>query len=279
MTGDALVSHIQRYSLHDGPGIRTVVFFKGCPLRCRWCCNPETQRREREVSYRPARCIGQAACGSCAVACPVAAVAFPSGSVATIDRERCTACFRCVSACPSRALKAEGEWKTAEEIIDVVERDAAFYLHGNGGLTLSGGEPLLQGTFLTDLLQKAKRRRLHVAMETCGYGNYTLLAAAASYLDLILFDIKSLDRDKHVAYTGQPNDLILENFNRLCTDFPSLDKVVRTPVIPGFNDTPVDLEQIRTLLRGHPNVRHETLPYHRFGVEKYAMLGRTYALP
>jgi pyruvate formate lyase activating enzyme len=168
----------------------------------------------------------------------------------------------------------EGEWMTADEILDVSEKDAAFYNYGNGGLTLSGGEPLMQGAFLTDILQKAKKRRLNLAMETCGYGSYAVLVAAAACLDTILFDIKTLDRERHILYTGHPNDLILQNFERLCTDFPRLDKFVRTPLIPGFNDAPDDLREIRALLHGRPNVRHEILPYHRLGEEKYRMLGR-----
>jgi pyruvate formate lyase activating enzyme len=168
----------------------------------------------------------------------------------------------------------EGKWMTADEILDAAEKDAAFYNYGDGGLTLSGGEPLMQGAFLTEVLQKAKKRRLHLAMETCGYGSYDILAASAACLNTILFDIKTLDRERHILYTGRPNDLILQNFERLCADFPLLDKHVRTPLIPGFNDSPDDLPQIRALLHGRPHVYHEILPYHRLGETKYHMLGR-----
>jgi pyruvate formate lyase activating enzyme len=168
-----------------------------------------------------------------------------------------------------------GEWKTADEILDLAERDAVFYNHGDGGLTLSGGEPLMQGTFLIRLLEKAKERRLHVAMETCGYGEYAVLAAAAAGLDTLFFDIKSLDRERHIAATGHSNDRILKNFECLCADFPALDKRVRTPVIPGFNDAPEDIRKIRDYLHLRPNVHFETLPYHRLGEEKYKSLGRT----
>jgi pyruvate formate lyase activating enzyme len=172
----------------------------------------------------------------------------------------------------------EGEKKTVTELLDWVEKDAAFYSHGDGGLTLSGGEPLLQGAFLLNLLKKAKERRLHVAVETCGYGEYAVLHAVAVYLDAILFDIKSLNREKHLAYTGKSNGLILDNFERLCVDYPHLDKLVRTPVIPGFNDTPEEIREILAFLRGRTNVRFEALPYHRFGEGKYSALGRTYAM-
>jgi pyruvate formate lyase activating enzyme len=275
MTERALISHIQRYSLHDGPGIRTVVFFKGCPLRCRWCCNPETQRAQRELFFRVNRCIGQEACGFCAAVCPAGAIAFLPGGASRVNRTQCTACFRCVSCCPSGARETSGEWKTADEILDLVERDAAFYHHGNGGLTLSGGEPLMQGAFLVHLLKKARERRLHTVMETCGYGEYDLLATAAAGLDTLFFDLKSLDRERHIAATGHSNDRILKNFERLCADFPALDKRVRTPLIPGFNDAPEELRNIRAYLRCRPNVRFETLPYHRLGEEKYKSLGRT----
>lgn len=274
MAERALVTNIQRYSLHDGPGIRTVVFFKGCPLRCRWCCNPETQRRERELACRTDRCIGQAACGLCAAACPSGAIRFSREGRSVTDRQRCTACFRCLPCCPSRARTVEGKWMSADEILEVAERDAVFYSYGDGGLTLSGGEPLMQGGFLTDLLQKARKRRLHLAMETCGYGRYDVLAAAAASLNTILYDIKTLDCQRHILYTGRPNDLILQNFERLCADFPHLDKQIRTPLIPDFNDSPDELQKIRDLLHGRPNVRHETLPYHRLGEEKRRMLAR-----
>jgi pyruvate formate lyase activating enzyme len=175
-------------------------------------------------------------------------------------------------------MKVEGEKKTVTEILDEVEKDAAFYNHGDGGLTLSGGEPLSQGVFLLDLLKKAKERRIHLAIETCGYGDYTLLHAVAAHLDVILFDIKSLNREKHLAYTGKSNDLILDNFERLCTDYPHLDKLVRTPVIPGFNDRPEEMQEILTFLHGRTNVRFEALPYHRFGEGKYKALGRPYLM-
>jgi pyruvate formate lyase activating enzyme len=231
-----------------------------------------------ELSYRPNQCIGKAACGYCADVCSFGAVTFAGSGVSIVDREVCTGCFRCVAACPSKARKVEGDRKTADEILDSVEQDAAFYKHGDGGLTLSGGEPLMQGTFLLDLLKKAKERRLHTAMETCGYGDYATLNAAAHCLDVILFDIKSLNREKHIAYTGKSNELILRNFEQLCSAFPTLDKFVRTPVIPGFNDTPEDLREISTYLRGRPGVRFETLPYHRLGEGKYRALGRPFEM-
>jgi pyruvate formate lyase activating enzyme len=266
------VFNIQYYSLHDGAGIRTVVFLKGCPLRCRWCCNPESQRPEPELFFIKKRCIGFERCGLCAAACPSGAIGRNGGAVC-IDRTHCAACavFPCSAACPAKALEVKGREMTAEAILDAVEREEIFYHHGGGGLTLSGGEPLMQGEAIIELLRKAKQRRLNTAMETCGYGNYVLLREAARYLDALFFDIKSLDDTKHIEWTGVSNKPILENFSALRSGFPGLQLMARTPVIPGFNDTPEDLERIRRAAGPF----HEMLPFHGWGEWKYEALGRT----
>ncbi|MDR3254204.1 MAG: glycyl-radical enzyme activating protein [Synergistaceae bacterium] len=281
MGESAIVFNVQRYSLHDGPGIRTVVFFKGCPLRCRWCCNPESQRPEREVSYLSEKCIGKKACGFCGDACRRGAIFFggfrsPEDGKAIIDRALCDDCLSCAAVCPSKAIKVEGEAMTISEILDAVEKDGLFYDNGGGGLTVSGGEPLAQGSFLVDLLAAAKKMRINTAMETCGYGDYRTLCDAASYLDTIMFDIKSLNAERHVHYTGASNDLIVSNFESLCRDFPGLKKIVRTPFIPRFNDNVEEKRAISGFLAGRPNVKFEALAYHRFGEGKYRALGREY---
>ncbi|MDR3294579.1 MAG: glycyl-radical enzyme activating protein [Clostridiales Family XIII bacterium] len=270
-----VIFNIQRYSLHDGEGIRTVVFLKGCPLRCRWCCNPESQLPQPEISYVRQKCIGSAGCGFCAEACERGAVTFCTDGKAAIDRSKCDNCLRCAGNCPSKAIRAEGRSADADEILDTAEQDAVFYAKG-GGLTVSGGEPIMQGDFLTELLQNARRRRLNAAMETCGFGDYAILRQAASLLDMVLYDIKSLDPGKHKLWTGQDNALILDNFSRLCADYPGLPKWVRTPVLPGFNDG--ELGAIRDFALSRPNVRWEALPYHSFGAGKYAALGREYGV-
>lgn len=269
---------MQHYSLHDGPGIRTIVFFKGCPMRCRWCCNPESQRYDREISYVENKCIGRKECGFCGTVCESGAIGFSRGGKAAIDFEKCSACRRCAEICPSRAIKTEGRSYETEELLDLVEKDSVFYGYGEGGLTISGGEPLTHPDFLLSLLRGAKKRRLHTAIETCGYGDYSVLAGAAEYLDMIHYDIKSLDEEKHLAYTGCSNRKILENFERLCRDYPMLDKKVRTPVIPGFNDSPEEIREIARFLEGRQKVTYELLPYHSFGRGKYAALGRHYEM-
>lgn len=278
MERETFVFNIQHYSLHDGPGIRTIVFLKGCPLRCRWCCNPESQSYTPEVSYVQKKCIGEEACGFCRNACPDEAVFFDGNGHAVIDRFKCGNCLKCTSVCPSRAMKREGKQYSVPELLDMVERDAMFYSRSGGGLTVSGGEPLSHGSFLIRLLKEAKKRRIHTAMETCGFAEPETLLEAAEYLDTVLFDIKSMDDEKHRAYTGQGNGRILTNFQKLCESYPKLPKKVRTPVIPGFNDTPEDLEKILSFLRDKPNVSYEPLPYHSFGRGKYHALGRPYEM-
>ena len=276
MSNTGIIYNIQRYSLQDGPGIRTVVFFKGCPLRCRWCCNPESQNQQPEISFVRSKCIGSEACGNCRELCQHDAVDFDAKGYAVIDRNKCTVCLRCVDECPAKAIRKEGAIKTVEEILYEVEKESVFYRNHIGGLTVSGGEPLYQGAFLLTLLQEAKSRRISTAIETCGSGDYEILRQAAHLSDTVFYDIKSLDDTKHTAWTTQGNQLIIENFQKLCADFPALSIIVRTPVIPCFNNSDEEIGQIRLFLADKSNVRYETLPYHRFGVGKYAALGREY---
>jgi len=278
MKDKALITTIQRYSLHDGPGIRTVVFFKGCPLQCKWCCNPETQSPAPELSFIRSKCIGLYQCKLCFNVCPSGAIDFSEQGFSVTDRAKCTSCMQCAAVCPSKARKAEGIERTASEILDEVEKDAVFYNYGDGGITISGGEPLMKGDFLIRLLAEARKRHIHIAMETCGYGEYEVLKSAAAYLDMILYDIKTLDNEKHIKFTGKPNDLILENFERLCAEFPQLKKTVRTPLIPDFNSKQQEIDQIRLYLHNKENVCFETLDYHRLGLYKYEMLGRRYEM-
>lgn len=272
------IFNIQHYSLHDGPGIRTIVFLKGCPMRCRWCCNPESQKYVPEISYVENKCIGKKECAVCAQVCQYGAISFSETKKAVIDRNKCQNCRACVQECPSRAIKEEGQQYSVEEVMEIVERDSVFYSHGEGGLTVSGGEPLTHPQFLVALLKEAKKQRIHTAIETCGYADYESLAAVAKYLDVIIYDIKSLDDQKHIAYTGCSNERILRNFERLCNDYKDLPKKVRTPVIPGFNDDPEQLAKIQEFLLDKPNVTHEYLPYHTFGKGKYKALGRKYQM-
>ena len=276
----AYVFNIQPYSLHDGPGIRTIVFLKGCPMRCRWCCNPESQQVEPELSYVANECIGKTECAYCACVCPANAITFArdQGQCAQIDFTKCTQCHRCATVCPAQAITVKGKRYTISEVLEIVEKESVFYRHGEGGLTVSGGEPLSHPEFLTALLKGARERHITTAIETCGNAPYTALQQAAPYLNTILFDIKSMDTVQHKKYTGFGNEQILYNFKRLCKDFPKLPKLVRTPVIPGFNDTPEDIQRILAFLQDKPHVSYQALPYHTFGKGKYAALGRPYPM-
>lgn len=284
------VFNIQRYSLHDGAGIRTLVFLKGCPLRCDWCSNPESQRLSPDIAFDDKKCLGQADCGFCRDACPAHCLEFgPDGRVQLAD-QGCPAyggghglppvdeaCLRCAAACPTHALHAFGNRMTAFQVMELVEADSLFYARSQGGMTLSGGEPLMQGAFALSLLQEAKKRRINTLTETCGYGPWPVLAALAGYCDGLYFDIKSLDDVKHRRFTRRSNRGILANLRRLRQEFPRLPIHVRTPLIPGFNDSQSDIDAIVDFILPL-NVTYEILPYHRLGSDKYRLLGRNYPL-
>jgi pyruvate formate lyase activating enzyme len=184
----------------------------------------------------------------------------------------------CAASCPSRALQTQGRSMTVAEILEEALKDEVFFLHGEGGLTISGGEPLRQGDVLLSLLTAAKKRRIHTAMETSGFADYAILDKAANHLDTIFYDIKSMDDEKHRAFTGQSNRIILENLRRLSLDHPNLPKIIRTPVIPGFNDSDADAALIQNFAGSLLNATWEALPYHRYGIGKYSGLGREYTL-
>lgn len=278
MSEKAYVFNIQHYSLHDGPGIRTNIFLKGCPLRCKWCSNPESQKLKPEIFYNNKKCIDKNQCGYCIRNCEYNAISFDKEDKAIINREKCVNCLKCSNVCPTKAISTQGKIMTIKEILDIVEKDSVFYSRSTGGLTISGGEPLMQGDFTINLLKEAKKRRINTAMESCGYADYSILKACAENLDMILFDIKSLNDEKHKEYTGVSNELIIENFNKLCIDFPKLNKCVRTPIIPHFNDNEEDVKLIKRLLENKENVTYELLPYHKFGIGKYESLGRKYLM-
>ena len=266
-----VVFNIQSYSLHDGPGIRTAVFLKGCPLRCLWCANPESQSPEPEIYFDEEKCIYGKGCGWCDGICPEKAL-----HAGKISFGRCTNCRQCVSSCPARALQVYGQEMTVEDVISAVEREQVFYRHGDGGMTLSGGEPFFQGDFAISLLKEAKSRHIHTAAETCGFCDEAVLREAAGFLDCILFDIKLMGDEAHRKYTGVSNRLILSNLKMLDREFPHIPKRIRTPVIPTVNDAEKDIIAIREHISSMGNCTYELLPYHRFGQKKYAMLGRKY---
>ena len=266
-----LIFDIQRFSTHDGPGIRTTVFFKGCPLRCLWCHNPESQSIHPEIMFAPDKCIG---CGRCFKACPEGAIR--PDVPGRIMREKCTGCGRCAEACVSGALSLAGRFYTIDEVVREVEKDSVFYKTSGGGVTVSGGEPLVQYEFVTGLLKACKDRGFHTAVDTCGYVPWKNIEAVLPYTDLFLYDIKQMDPDLHRKITGVGNELILENLVKISrTDIPVL---VRVPVIPECTDQQANIEAIAEFLsklEHKPAV--EPLKYHRLGGIKYKKLGRTYA--
>lgn len=266
-----LVFNIQKYSVHDGPGIRTIVFFKGCPLSCRWCSNPESQSRTAELGYNSDKCLG---CGACAAACVPGALTLTSRGV-RLNRAACRhADLPCVAACPSGALALYGSWRTVQDVLDEVDEDSVFYTRSGGGLTLSGGEALNQPAFALALLREAKRRRVHRALETCALAQEALVLEAASLLDYLLVDVKCMDSALHAAFTGAGNERILSNIRAVRGLFPNLYIHVRTPVVPGFNDNRDAIAAIAAFAAEVGAQRYELLPYHRMGEQKYRFLGQ-----
>ena len=274
-----VVFNIQKYSVHDGPGIRTIVFTKGCPLSCRWCSNPESQSLRPQMAFNPGRCISPAKCDFCIPSCPYGSIRAENGAL-SIDCSRCAECesIACAAACPAQSLIVYGKSRTVEDVLRVVAQDSIFYSRSGGGMTISGGEPLLQKKFALALLREARRRRIKTAVETCGCVPWETLEAAAPYLNNILFDVKHTDTERHRWGTGVGNELILSNLKKLLETFPDKPVLVRTPVVPGFNDTMETAREIGRLLKGYVNVSYEALPYHRLGTQKYMFLGREYPM-
>jgi pyruvate formate lyase activating enzyme len=273
MKNSGIVFNIQKYSVHDGPGIRTVVFLKGCPLRCRWCSNPESQKPKPQLVYNRNKCLTLEHCVRCLEVCTAGAIKSGEGGRVEIDREVCTECLLCTKACPSLALNVYGESMTVEQVIGKVEEDSVFYSRSGGGLTIGGGEPMHQAEFAVAILKEAKRRRINTAMETCGFCSWEALESACELLDTLLYDVKSMDPEKHRVFTGVSNELVLENLERVREAFPGLPVWVRTPIVPGFNDDPEEIRRVLEHIQGMPNTWFEALDYHRMGKPKYEYLG------
>jgi len=259
---------IQRFSIHDGPGIRTTVFFKGCPLRCVWCHNPEGIHPANHLSFLPDKCIG---CGWCFSVCPNRAHAMVAGRH-VLDRERCEVCGRCAEKCYAGAIEIVGRTATVEEVVGEVLRDRPFYETSGGGMTLSGGEPLMQIDFAAALLQAAKTHDLHCAVETCGQASWECFSRILEHVNLFLYDVKETDPTRHKEYTGADNELILENLRRLHDSGAAI--LMRLPIAPGLNDRPGHLEAAADLAASLPDLLGvEIMPYHRLGLSKRDRLG------
>lgn len=270
-----LVTNIQGFSIHDGPGIRTVVFFKGCGLECRWCSNPECISPYPEIGFIPALCTS---CGKCAGICPDGALIYETDKLPHIERERCSGCGICSSACSYKALILYGRPMTADEIFDSVSRDKMFYEASGGGVTVSGGEALLQPQLVRDIFNKCRLAGIHTCMETSGYAAESALRQVIPFTDYILYDIKHMNPEKHRQYTGKPNDRILSNARVVAES--GIETLFRMPLIPGVNDDIENIKETADFLHGLENnsPRIELMPYHRLGKGKYESLDRPYFL-
>jgi pyruvate formate lyase activating enzyme len=269
MTG--IIFDIRRYSINDGPGIRTTVFFKGCPLRCPWCHNPEGQSFQTEIMLRPARCLE--GCLDCVAACPPGALTRAAEALA-LDRATCDRCGRCADVCPTRAIEVVGRRVTPDEVIGEIEKDRVFYETSAGGATFSGGEPLAQADFLAEVLDGCRRLSIQTAVDTCGYVPPEVVAEVAGRADLFLFDLKIMDNKKHEDITGQPNATVLENLKRIAELGRKI--IIRLPLLAGVNDDESNLRQIADfLLTSGASSEISLLPYHKLGLEKRRGLGNS----
>lgn len=270
--GKPLVINVQKYSIHDGPGIRTTFFFKGCPLSCAWCHNPESQSFSRELLYRAEDCR---LCGACAQMCPAGAVVMGEGGAET-DRRLCAACGACVDACAYNARSCAGEAYRVEELVRLAEQDRMFYETSGGGVTLSGGEVMAQDPdFLEALVRALHRKGCAVAVDTCGEAPYERFARILPYVDLFLYDLKLMDPQRHERYMGRPNGRILDNLRALSRDGAGI--LLRLPLVEGVNSGDGDIGAILAFLNEGIRVKGiHLLPYHDTGRDKYERLGRPY---
>ena len=269
-----LISTVQKYSTKDGPGIRSTVFFKGCPLGCLWCSNPELIRFLPDVLYTREKC---ARCGTCIQSCPRGALAFDEGGFITVDRMKCDGCGICAEECPQGALELVGKKITVDDLVKELLKDRVFYQTSGGGVTFSGGEPLWQSGFIAQVARKLKAEGIHTILDTAGSVGWCRFEEVLPFIDLVLYDIKAVDNDLHRQLTGQDNDLILMNARLLAEK--NVPMRVRLVLIQGLNDSPAELRARMQLVSELKSVQQvDLLPYHRYGAGKYARLGLDYPL-
>lgn len=267
----ACIFNIQKYSIHDGPGIRTVVFFKGCPLRCLWCSNPESQDPKIQIIWDKKKCIK---CLHCIDICPQKIISLSDNNI-EVHSKKCDDCLKCVNSCSNEALSVEGKLLTPEQIMKEVMKDEVFYEESNGGVTLSGGEVLMQHKFASQLLKLLKEKNIHTAIETTGYISNKVFSQFIANVDLLLFDIKHYDREKHLKATNVYNDIIIENLKYAVKS--GKDVIIRIPVIPNINYSLEDAKGFCKLLKSINVKKINLLPFHQFGQKKYTLLNKPYA--
>ena len=273
------VFNIQRFTLHDGPGIRTELFLKGCPLRCHWCSNPESWLKHTEPGIYTSKCISVEKCGACRDVCPTGAVRITDGIVTSIDRTLCTSCMKCAEECPADAIKAWGNVMTVEECMEIIEKDRGYYEKSGGGVTVSGGDPMVQSDFVLELFKACKDAGISTCIESTFYAPWKDIEKLLPYTDLIITDIKHMNSEVHKENTGVHNELILENLKKLADLKRKM--IVRIPVIPGFNDTQENIEETADYITNSLNgcVRTlQLLSFMRLGQEKYQSLGLPYLM-
>lgn len=274
LTGNIL--RIERASIHDGSGLRTVVFFKGCPLNCSWCSTPESKQFGFEKGFAAELCT---ACSRCIEVCPNNAISLDQDNQAVVtDKSLCNSCFSCARVCPSYAIKPYGKMMTVTAVMEEVKKDEIFFYHSGGGITLSGGEPLSQSSFAAGLLRESKKLGINTTVESCLYGSFSRMEKLLPWLDTLYADLKQMDGEIHKEWTGQDNQLILENLARIdrSTNAPKI--IVRIPLVPGFNDSDENLLATLQFCKGLNNLKGlEILPYHRLGIDTYRYLDLDYS--
>jgi pyruvate formate lyase activating enzyme len=268
-----IVFDTQHYAIYDGPGIRTIIFLKGCPLHCSWCQNPESQKLNPQISYFEEKCVR---CGKCIEACPNDALKLLDDKIQR-DERLCVVCGTCVEACPNDVMELIGEEKSVQELVEIVIRDKPFYENSGGGVTISGGEPTMQSEFLLALLKALKEQGIDTAIETCGFFKEELLLPLVEYTDLFLFDLKHMNSPIHKEYTGVSNELILSNFTYIHSMLGSERIIPRIPLIPGMNIDEKNLNEIALFLKGinyHGPVH--LMPYNKLTKTKYEKVGMSH---
>lgn len=273
-----LIFDIQGYSVHDGPGCRTVCFFSGCPLSCPWCANPESWSLRQNLMFVKSKCPNPKGCLRCQAACPRGAISFDGEDHLAMDRRACIACetFACTRVCYREALKICGRYYTVDELMKIFQRDRQFW-GSQGGVTFSGGEPLVQRDFLLEVLKKCKEAYIHTAIETTGYAHREAFLQVMKYIDFAFIDIKHMDRERHREKTGVYNDTILENIEALANSDWQGRLVLRMPVIRGYNDHDEHIREIIQFMKSTGLIEINILPFHRMGDAKWNQLGKIYA--